>query len=181
MNSIACLGWGSLVWDPRDLLIENEWFIDGPLIKVEFVRQSMDGRITLALDSKSDELPSLWAKMPTPNIVEAVESLRSREGIPPKFKERDIGVWRKGEPSPELIYQLPEWAENRGIKSVIWTNLSPKFNGDYRTPSADEVKRYLSNLTGETRNAAETYIRKAPIQINTAYRREIENALGWKN
>ena len=180
MNCIACLGWGSLTWDPRDLLIEPEWFKDGPLIKVEFVRQSNDGRITLTLEPNSDYVPSLWAKMQTNKIDEAIESLRSREGISNKYQERDIGIWKEGEASPELIYRLSEWAGAKGITNLIWTNLSPKFNKIDKTPTVEEVIEYLTNLTGDTRNAAETYIRNAPIQINTAYRREIEYILGRK-
>ena len=38
---IACLGWGSVIWDPRALPIQREWFKDGPFAPVEFTRQSV--------------------------------------------------------------------------------------------------------------------------------------------
>jgi hypothetical protein len=39
-----------LIWDPRELPIRREWFDDGPLLRVEFTRQSNNGRITLLLE-----------------------------------------------------------------------------------------------------------------------------------
>ena len=50
---IVCLGWGSLIWRPGDLPV-GDWRDDGPEIKVEFVRESTDHRLTLVLARISD-------------------------------------------------------------------------------------------------------------------------------
>lgn len=51
---IACLGWGSLIWNPGDLKIKTEdWFSGGPILPIEFVRISTDKRVTLVIDEES--------------------------------------------------------------------------------------------------------------------------------
>lgn len=179
MTTIACLGWGSLVWDPRELAIQRQWFDDGPLIHVEYARQSQDGRITLVLTEGANPVRSLWAVMDSTNLPSAKSDLRKREAIPEKNEEKHIGSWSVGQLSPALIPGLAEWASAHGIAHVIWTNLPPKFNGKERAPSSDQVVQYLGSLLGAQREVAERYVRFTPRQIDTTYRRRIEAVLQW--
>lgn len=177
MTNIACLGWGSLIWDPRNLPIQRYWFNDGPLIPVEFARQSADGRITLVISPATRPVRSLWALMDSDCLEDAKKHLQLREGT--KNPEH-IGNWSKGQESPREIPNLSKWARVRNIDSVIWTKLPPNFNdGDNGKPRVEDVLRYLRELTGTARDAAEKYIRRAPRQIDTAYRRRIEAELQW--
>ena len=176
MTNIACLGWGSLIWDPRDLPIRRYWFDDGPLIPLEFARQSKDDRITLVILPAARPVRSLWTLMDSDSLEEAKERLRLRE----RTTKENIGDWSREGPCRDSIPKLSEWALARNIDSVVWTKLRPKFNGDDTwQPNVEDVLRYLQALTGTARDAAEKYIRRAPRQIDTAYRRRIEAELHW--
>lgn len=179
MTTIACLGWGSLVWDPRELPIQRTWFKDGPFIPVEFARKSRDGRITLVLEPTAIPIRSLWAVMDATNVEVARNALCEREAIPPKNEQCHIDSWSLGQPSPKLIPGLPEWANARGVHHVVWTALPPTFIKVEQTSIEEQVVQYLSGLTGAKRDNAERYIRFAPKQIDTACRRHIEAALQW--
>src|SRR5918995_6378502 len=100
MARIACLGWGSLVWDPRELPIQREWFADGPFVRVEFVRQSDNGRITLVLEASAPPVRSLWGVMDHTQADAAREALRRREGVS-RQRETQIRGWSTGESPPE--------------------------------------------------------------------------------
>lgn len=155
MAQIACLGWGSLVWDPRELSIRSAWFEDGPFIAVDFLRQSKDGRMTLVLDNSATPVRSLWAQMDA------------------------TGSWSVGSPSPVHMVDLDAWAQARGVQHVVWTALTAKFGGEDRTPGEQEILGYLRGLTGAARDNAERYIRRAPRQIDTPLRRRIVAELNW--
>jgi hypothetical protein len=176
---IACLGWGSLIWDPRSLPIRREWFKDGPFAPVEFTRQSCDGRITLVIDSSASPLRLLWSQMLSPNLQSAKEALCDREGLTGKDRLSQIGSWQRGNAVPADIPDLPTWAETNGLDAVIWTALGPKFGRSDRSPSVDGVIKYLQGLQGTKRENAKRYIECTPRQIDTEYRRRIEAALGW--
>jgi hypothetical protein len=179
MAHIACLGWGSLVWNPGELPIRSPWLTTGPQVCVEFLRQSNNGRITLVFDGTAAPVQAQWAMMTTSDIPQAITALRLRENIPARNAETDIGIWRKGDPSPQLIPDLAPWAAGQNLDAVIWTNLGPKFNGAARVPTIDEVVSYLASLTGQTRKDAEDYMRNAP--VDTAYRRKVLATLVQEN
>ncbi len=86
---IACLGWGSLVWDPRQLPIRREWFKDGPFVPVEFARQSDGDRITLVIEPNAEPLRVLWAHMLPDTLEDARKALRDRERIPAQTGPRE--------------------------------------------------------------------------------------------
>jgi len=176
---IACLAWGSLVWDPRQLPIRREWFKDGPFAPVEFARQSSDGRITLVIEPNAEPVRVLWAHMLSHNLEDAKKALGDREGIPAKKCASLIGSWTAGNPAPANIPGLARWAEAHALDVVIWTALPPRFADEARTPSAQEVIRYLGGLQSTVRDYAKEYVERAPKQIDTGYRRQIEAALGW--
>jgi hypothetical protein len=180
---IACLGWGSLVWDPRALPIAGGWFQDGPLLPVEFIRCSSSRRVTLVLDPKSRPVRVLWALMLSPDLDTAIEALRDREGVLAKNLQRDIGFWSSDRASTYAFTTcISAWALQRDLDAVIWTALGQKHPDKARStlrPQATEIIGHLRSLTGEQRRTAETYIRRAPLQIDTDYRRHIQEELGW--
>jgi hypothetical protein len=178
---IACIGWGSLIWDMRDLDVGANWRAGGPLLPVEFARQSSDGRITLVLVGGFAPVPTLWSGFNTGDLATARESLRQREGVPRSRAGDLIAHWHRGEnPVAEPDATISAWAAGMDLEATVWTNLPPQFGGiDGRVPTENEVVAYLRALQGEKRAAAEEYVRRAPRQIGTAYRRAIERALGW--
>ena len=177
---IACLGWGSLIWNPRALPIRREWFKDGPFAPVEFTRKSSDDRITLVIDQSASPVRVLWAQMLSPDLQSATQDLCNREGITGKDPFSLIGQWKRDDAGPDNIPDLPAWAEAHGLDAVIWTALNPKFRGHNNVrPSADQVIEHLRELTGTPQKDAKQYIECAPRQIDTDYRRRIEAELGW--
>jgi hypothetical protein len=180
---IVCLGWGSLIWDSGNLLTQGEWFADGPLVPVEFLRKSSNGRITLVLNNTAKPVQSLWIEMGTTDLEVAKKSLGKREyeNASDDWIRKNIGVWMKGENSPELIPSLETWTQTKNIDAVIWTALPCKHpTSDELVPAEKaEVIDYLKNLTDEKLENAKRYIINAPTQIDTNYRDSIVRALGW--
>jgi hypothetical protein len=179
---IACLGWGSLVWDPRDLPVRGPWFADGPFLPIEFARQSRDGCITLVLAPGRPPVRSLWAMLAIGNLSDACAALAAREGIRASNVRRYVGVWTCNDrPATDGIVQTIEvWGRQRELDAVIWPALPPAFR--HRRgyiPTAGEVVDYLSKLEGARRGRAEKYVRRAARQIDTDCRRYIAARLGW--
>lgn len=177
--TIACLAWGSLVWDPGELSIEGEWHSDGPGVQVEYLRQSRNGRLTLVLDASATAVTALWAKMQNNELPSAVTALATREGIGPKSTPKFVGRWSKGQREPKLVRGLADWASAHDVEHVIWTALPPFFDGQLQTATEEQALSYLVGLSGEAREKAEQYVRKTPHQVRTRYRQAIEATLDW--
>ncbi len=178
---LACLGWGSLVWDPRELPVLRTWFEDGPLLPIEFARESNDGRITLVLAKEGLLVRSLWTLMRAPDPASAREALRAREGIPPKNLQSHVGLWRPEQEADSFCADvIGEWANGLGLDAVVWTALPAGMkNAQGTVPSADEIITHLGSLEPAASRNAENYVRQTPLQIDTPVRRALETGFGW--
>jgi len=102
---IACLGWGSLVWNPGSLLSRGIWFNNGPFLPIEFARQSQDSRLTLVRVPKSFPLVrSLSVPMSALKLREAREWLGLRE-CPDHKKPESCVDYLPGGCRNKFIYQ----------------------------------------------------------------------------
>jgi len=176
---IACLGWGSLVWDPRSLHVRSVWFGDGPLIPVEFTRESRDKRVTLVITPGSPLVRSLWALSSLDSVEGAKADLALREEIKDENIQYSVGVWQQTASQVGVDPEIAQWATRLNLDAVIWTKLKPRFGDQERTASADEVIAHLRGLSYEQRANAERYVRMTPRQIDTPYRRRMEQEFGW--
>jgi hypothetical protein len=184
---IVCIGWGSLLWRPAELPLAGRWRPDGPELPVEFARQARDDRITLVIVEGGARCRTYWAPLAVGCLAAAKRALADREGCDPRW----IAVWPAGRsrrgsrhwtpgPLPPGFRAVEQWARNLLLDGAVWTGLPIGLRGARgETPSATEVVDYLARLSGETRRRAEEYIRRAPAQTRTPYRRRIEEALGW--
>ena len=202
---IAVLGWGSLIWNPRDLRIAGGWQPDGPFLPIEFARISATGppRLTLVLRQDADRVRTLWAQSALDKLDDAIKNLAKREHT----SIENIGYVKDGdqplasrsrlrsvadthpEPTPDarsagaLLQHLDWWRSERQLDAVIWTDLPSNFeevvrpHGQPIPLSGASAAAYLNGLPDAT--FAEEYVRRAPSQVRTTIRRHLEKKLGW--
>jgi len=177
---IVCLGWGSLIWNPKDLPVD-EWHSDGPEFPVEFARISKGGRLTLVVAVSAAQLPVLWTRLSVGSLDDAVSALADREEIKPENVRYSIGVWSPARSSRHKQAEtVGTWAAAQGIEAVVWTALKPGFPESRGVvPSRDQALDHLRGLNAEATADAEEYVRLTPVQISTAYRTAIEQVFGW--
>jgi hypothetical protein len=174
---IACIGWGSLIWRPEGLPIHNKWFEDGPILPIEFTRHSSDDRITLIIDEQAKPVRTLWSLMTCTNIDDAVEALKQREGV--KKLAAIHFVTADTENAIGAKSEILNWIKRLNLDAAIWTGLAYSDKTNKLRPTLEYVIDHLRNLQPNKRKHAEEYIRRAPKQIDTDYRRQIEFTLGW--
>lgn len=180
--AIGCLGWGSLVWDPRELPIRGRWFDDGPLLPIEFARVSGNERVTLVICKVDYRVRVLWALMDAADLGTAKRDLAAREGVEDSHIDRSIGYWEAATQKSHgaAAREIAEWALTKRLDAVVWTSLETGLK-DKRgmLPSIEEILDHLRRLPHAQGQLAEEYIRKAPPQIDTEYRRRIAKEFSW--
>ncbi|WP_138511594.1 hypothetical protein [Maricaulis alexandrii] len=169
---IACLGWGSLVWDSRTLPLAGEWKTDGPALPLEFARQSGNGRMTLVIVDSGHGVPVLWSELSVDSLGQAVQALAEREGVP---DPRSIGRWPNTiDKRYPFIESISHWATGKGLSGVVWTALKPGMKGKRGTiPSLTEMKTHLAALDSNSAALAKEYFDRTPAQIMTPHRQSL--------
>jgi hypothetical protein len=173
---IACIGWGSLVWDPGVLRCVGSWHGDGPKLPIEFARVSRDCRLTLVLTPGADLVPTLWCAVNYNSGEAAQAALAGREGA----GVHAIGLWPGPAPRHGIgSADIAQWGKERGFDAVIWTALGPKFNAiDGVGPKdADAAAAYVAGLNADQHARASEYVRRAPDQVRTGFRAALEAAI----
>src|SRR5690348_3086648 len=125
--TIAILGWGSLVWNSRELRIVGDWHIGGPVLPLEFSRLSSGGRLTLVVDEENGvDVETLFARSAVEDLKAAIGNLQSREGMP---TSRRVGVVVCRQPVSSFVKSLAvqKWAKLAGFDAAIWTALESNF------------------------------------------------------
>ena len=181
---IAVLGWGSLIWDPRELQVKGGWQTAGPVLPIEFARISDNRRLTLVIyPAVAKQVPALWAESGYDDLNRAIENLRHREGT----KSKNIAYLVVSDPlkghcrfGETVVDAIRHWGQGIGVDAVVWADLPENFrakmNKDFSEVNAVE---HLRALTVTEKDKAREYIEKAPAQIETPVRRRVRLDLDW--
>ena len=185
---IAFLGWGSLIWDQRELRTKGDWNGDGPSLPIEYRRISRDGGITLVLYPRVEDVKTLWADADFAKLSEAIENLCDREGVPREHIDRIgfaiIGGRSRCRAAPGVLERIQKWGKEKGLDAAVWTDL-PENPDKFKKETGmelndDNIIKYLKSLEGETLDKAKEYIQETPEQIDTSLRRRIRQEMDWE-
>lgn len=181
---IAVLGWGSLIWDKRDLMLAGPFEPVGPTLPLEFSRVSRDRRLTLVIDEeRGTACPTYVAPSTFSDLDEAIDNQRRREGMPGPagvgfVDSRDR---RRSETAsqrhPRAVVAIESWARRADYRAVIWTALASNFHEPDAAGmpfSVEAALAYLAALDGPRLESALRYIRKAPPEIRSPLREAVD-------
>ena len=195
---IGFIGWGSLIWNPRELAIpiSKKWHCDGPNLRVEFARfsgvnrQNPElGKLTLVImeDTAIPSRQTYWARCTLSDLEAARQNLRDREGC-----QLDAIHWlsRTSDGHPGLIGEaqrtIKEWLLRKDLDAIVWTGLASNWRQHKQEDfSIDGAVAHLISLEGPPKSSkleeAQEYVRKTPKQIDTEVRGRIRNRAGWED
>jgi hypothetical protein len=182
---IAIIGWGSLIWDPREVPLDGSWQNGGPRLPLEFSRVSKDGRLTLVIDRDHGAVvETYYAPSARSGLGDAVANLVAREGTVLKrigFVDavHQAESAREHPEHGEACAQVRSWLATTAFDAAIWTALGSNFESLAGCPfTVKNAVAYLESLPEPGRERALKYFRNAPREVDTALRRRLVE-LGW--
>jgi hypothetical protein len=181
---IAVIAWGSLVWDRRELVVADDFEPTGPLLPIEFCRVSRNGRLTLVIDEAVGTHCATYSALSAfDNISNARGNLQAREGLEHVngvgFIDLTLGTksGRAMERHPLAVETITAWANANRYDAAIWTALASNFHEPEKADepfSVEAAIRYLETRGAKTLDAALTYVRQAPPEVQTPVRAEVK-------
>lgn len=186
---IAVIGWGSLIWNAgigntklKLREYDRAWRDDGPLLPIEYARQSGGDRLTLVIVSGQSLQRTYWAEhQEIADVGKARLNLAAREGISVSRANMDIHVACKdgsGDGSDSERPTIVAWLREKNLDVAIWTGLPAK----PRSFSAIAALEYLQELVSlDAATCARDYIIKTPPQIQTKVRDLARKQFGWND
>ncbi|MPZ52244.1 MAG: hypothetical protein GEU79_05845 [Acidimicrobiia bacterium] len=170
MIRIAIIGWGSLIWSPRELSYHGPWTPNGPILPIEFSRIASDGRLTLIIDENHGEMIPTWSAIARQtNLDGARKDLAAREGCP---LDRIGWTERHGIGDNMTGGVVADWCATTGWDGAVWTQLPSTFEERTGEPfSVAAALSYLDGLSADTQERAIEYIEKVPATTDTPLRR----------
>lgn len=188
---IGVLAWGSLIWKPDTLTIEGAFEPIGPVLPIEFSRVSDDGRLSLVIDEVAGApCVTYVASSVLSDLDAALANLWLREGggkgTPPnnirgsgRVGFVDLVSGQASEKArkhhPRAVEAAEVWGKSNGYDAAIWTALASNFHEKTaRAFSLEAALSYLHDLDADRREAALEYFRKAPPEVQTPLRRNVE-------
>ncbi len=177
---IAIVGWGSVIWDPRDLPREGTWQSGGPTLPIEFSRVSRDCRLTAVIDYEhGTDVETKYVLSPRVDIDDAIKDLRVREDTSKKHigfidVKQNIASHTMHADHRKASEAVKRWLARTDFLGAVWTGLPSNFRDETgRHFSVDHAVEYLRNLPTSARQQALKYIRNAPTEVDTALRRKL--------
>ncbi len=166
---IAVLGWGSLIWDRRDLPITRDWqrggppsprlWRTGPVLPIEFSRISRSGErpacrslgtgragcLTLVIDEQHGaNVSTRFALSPRTSLNDTIADLRTREGTS-NDRIGYVNLVRNTEREyarqhhPHACDTIKAWAQEQRLDAVVWTALPSNFEEVAQRPFSVEA------------------------------------------
>ena len=173
---IGIIGWGSLIWDQRELKTKGDWLKNGPVIPIEFCRLSTDGRITLVINQDFKPVPTLIIESLFETLDEAINDLALREGTE---TIKNIGHYTYTSGSfhsirnafvKEILQQY-----KTDFDALIWSDFGVSFKDKgLGALSVENVIKHIESLDQNMKEKAIEYIIKTPNQVQTTFRPFLE-------